>query len=57
MPDQTYEMAGDVIVELEKLILKIPENRNYIMVKTDKGAALCPAPHHFFFIYLFFLFF
>jgi hypothetical protein len=45
MPDQTYEMAGDVIVELEKLILKIPENRNYIMddksstcmVKTDKG--------------------
>jgi hypothetical protein len=45
MPDQTYEMAGDVIVELEKLILKIPENRNYIMddksstcmVKTDTG--------------------
>ena len=45
MPDQTYEMAGDIIVELEKLILEIPENRNYIMdeksstcmVKTDTG--------------------
>ena len=44
-PDQSYEMSGELIVELEKLLLEVPENRNYIMddksstcvIKTNTG--------------------
>ena len=38
LKDQGYEIAGDMIIELEKVLLERPENRNYIL---DNKSAIC----------------